>query len=415
MSSDNAAEFAQTLFEEIRDAAFVVDPETELLLDVNPMAQRMTGLSRKELLKLRLDQLFRLQGNNGLGHLRQALRATQTFHSQEDYFLHREPGEEWMPINVTLTRLHTERRPLAVILARDITQRKRAEDALRQSAERCRVLVEDLRQAQEALKKAHEEQVQRHRVELAHVARLSIMGEMAASLAHELNQPLHAVSNYAQGSLVRLEKAPQADKELVGALEQIGKEAHRAAEIVRRVKRFIEKREPQFSPLSMNDLVEEVVLFTKTEIEQHHAHAVVELSDNLPAIVGDAIQIEQVLINLIRNGLEAMDETPLEQRLLQIKTARQDDETVRVEVRDGGTGIDRESLERVFEPFFTTKPEGMGMGLSISRSIVQAYGGRLWLSANADQGCTSHFTLPAGPAERRPDRGPSPPDAGTAS
>ena len=253
-----------------------------------------------------------------------------------------------------------------------------------------------LMQAQEMLKQAYDEQLQSHRTELAHVARLSTMGEMAASLAHELTQPLHAVNNYANGSLIRLQKAPQKDEELVAALQQIGEEANRAAGIVRRVRRFIEKREPQFTEVLLNNLVNEVLLLNKAELEQRHTKVVIELSENLPVVIGDPVQIEQVLMNLVRNGLESMDEMPEESRLLGIKTMRHGEEMVRVEVCDRGTGIGGENLAKVFEPFFTTKPEGMGMGLAISRSIVQAHGGRLWVSANRDQGCAFHFTLRVG-------------------
>ena len=256
--------------------------------------------------------------------------------------------------------------------------------------------IEDLKKAQEIVTKAHEEQLQRHRTELAHAARLSMMGEMAASLAHELNQPLHAVTNYASGSLMPLRKSPQRDQQLLTALEQIGEEANRAAGIVRRVRRFVQKRAPQFSEVSVNHLVEEVVFLNKAELEQRHIEIVTELAENLPAVMGDPVQIEQVIMNLVRNGLEAMEETPEENRLLGIKTTRQGDETIQVEVCDRGKGIGDEDLEKVCEPFFTTKPEGMGMGLAISRSIVQNHGGRLGLSTNQDQGCTFHFTLPAG-------------------
>ena len=228
-----------------------------------------------------------------------------------------------------------------------------------------------LKRARDMLKQAHDEQLQRHRTELAHVGRLSMMGEMAASLAHQLNQPLHAIHNYTSGSLMRLLKTPQRDEELVAALEQIGEEANRAAEIVRRVRRFVQKREPQFSEVFVNNLVEEVVFLGKTELEQRHAKVVIELSEVLPAVIGDPVQIEQVIINLVRNGLDAMDETPEENRLLSIKSVRYGEEMVQVEVCDHGKGMGREDAERVFEPFFTTKPEGMGMGLAISRSIVQ--------------------------------------------
>ena len=189
---------------------------------------------------------------------------------------------------------------------------------------------------------------------------------------------------------------PQRDEEFVVALEQISEEANRAAEIIRRVMGFVQKREPRFSEVVVNGLVEEAVLFSKAEIGRRHAKIVLELAQDLPAVIGDAIQIEQVIMNLVRNGLEAMDETPEENRLLGIKTMRHGDETIQVEVSDCGKGIGEEDLEKVFEPFFTTKPEGMGMGLAISRSIVQLHRGRIWVSANPDQGCTFHFTLPIG-------------------
>ena len=245
-------------------------------------------------------------------------------------------------------------------------------------------------------KRAQDEQLQRNRRELAHVARLSMMGEMAASLAHELNQPLHAVNNYASGSLMRLLKTPHADQELVSALEQIVEEANRAAGIVRRVRAFVEKREPQLSAVLVNNLIEEVVLFSKAEMEQRHAKVVVALAKNLPLVLGDPVQIEQVIMNLVRNGLEAMDETPEENRLLSIKTFRHGDDMVQVDVADRGKGSGEADREKMFQPFFTTKPEGMGMGLAISRSIVQVHGGRLWVSTDQDQGCTFHFTLPVG-------------------
>ncbi|HQI27690.1 MAG TPA: MASE3 domain-containing protein [Sedimentisphaerales bacterium] len=256
--------------------------------------------------------------------------------------------------------------------------------------------IEDLKQAQEILERAHDEALQRHQAELAHVARLSVMGEMTAGLAHELNQPLHAMKNYAQGCVRRLSKTPQRDEELVAALQQISREANRAADIVRLVKRFVEKRERRVSEVSLNNLLHEVFLLSKPELEPRHARVLLELAQDLPSIHCDPVQIEQVVMNLLRNGLEAMDQTPEEERVLAIKTMRLDDEMVQVEVRDFGKGIGAEELKRVFEPFFTTKPEGMGMGLAISRSIVHASGGRLWVSLNPDRGCTFHFTLPVG-------------------
>jgi signal transduction histidine kinase len=240
------------------------------------------------------------------------------------------------------------------------------------------------------------EELLRHQAEMAHVARLSMLGEMAATLAHELNQPLHAVKNYAYGGICRLQTMPQRDEELVAALEQIGEEAGRAAEIIRRIRAFARKRELNFSTISVNGLVEEAVLFTRMDIERFQARTALELGENLPAVSGDAVQLEQVLLNLIRNGLEAMEQSVDGNRVLRIITKPCGPDAIQVDVCDGGTGITETDLEKVFEPFYSTKPEGMGMGLAISRSIVQAHGGRLWATANSLSGCTFHFTLPVG-------------------
>jgi PAS domain S-box-containing protein len=260
----------------------------------------------------------------------------------------------------------------------------------------CVTDIEDLKQAQELLKQAHDEQLQRHRTELAHVSRLSMMGEMAASLAHELNQPLHSVKNYAYGSLCRLRKSPEKDQELVVALEQINEEASRAAEIIRRVRGFVQKREPRFCEVYVSALVEEAILLSSVEIQQHRARIALELCDDLPPVLGDPIQVEQVIMNLVRNALEAMEDVVPDERLLGLKTMRQGGDMVQVEVSDCGKGIGAVDLEKVFEAFFTTKPEGMGMGLAISRSIIREHGGSLWVSANPVRGCTFHFTLPSG-------------------
>jgi len=256
--------------------------------------------------------------------------------------------------------------------------------------------IEDLKQAQEILKTAHDEQLLRHQAELAHVARLSMMGEMTATLAHELNQPLHAVKNYAYGCGRRLKNLPEPDAEALAALDQIAEEAQRAAEIIRRVRAFVQKREFHLTAMDVNAAVQEVLGFSKMDLQRHRILVCLDLAADLPPAVGDKIQVEQVLMNLVRNGVEAMDHSSGERRLV-VRTLRLDESNVQIDVSDVGKGIDAAELEQVFEPFFTTKPEGMGMGLPISRSIVQAHGGRLWASANAGPGCTFHFTLPVNP------------------
>ena len=241
---------------------------------------------------------------------------------------------------------------------------------------------------------ASREQLQIRQIELAHISRLSIMGEMAAGLAHELNQPLHAAKNYARGSIRRLLKGPEPDAELMMALEHIANETDRAAEIIRRVRDFVQKTDPHVSAVSLNDLVQEAVAINNMELKQTRTKVVCELAPGIAPVMADSIQIEQVVVNLTRNGMEAMYEMPEEQRVLHVGTRRCDEQTMEVFVRDRGKGISEQEMGKVFEAFFTTKSEGMGMGLAISRSIIESHEGRLWVSANEDRGCTFHFTLP---------------------
>lgn len=253
----------------------------------------------------------------------------------------------------------------------------------------CCGVVQDI-----SLQKKAEEQLHQHEAELAHVARLSTMGEMAAGLAHELNQPLQALTNYAAGALHRLARQGETDAELIAVMEQMRAEAGRAAEIVRRIRQFVRKRPTQVSAVSLGGLVHEAVAMSRMELQRHHIRVATHLPEDLPMVSGDPIEIEQVLLNLLRNAIEAMDQTPQPQRVATLR-ATLDGRCVRLEISDCGHGIAPEDLDKVFEPFFTTKPEGMGMGLAISRSIVQAHGGQLGVVGNAEGGCTFHVTLPA--------------------
>jgi C4-dicarboxylate-specific signal transduction histidine kinase len=257
---------------------------------------------------------------------------------------------------------------------------------LKQDIERRQRGERDLRKSQEEL--------QMHQLELAHMARLGVMGEMVAALAHELNQPLHAAKNYASGSIRRLLKNPQDDGQVMMALEQIGREVDRASEILRRVRDFVKKSGLNVLAIPVNGVVKEAVMIVNVEIKRTCGRVVCELAPGLAPVKADPIQIEQVVVNLVRNGLEAMHERTAEECVVTIGTRRCDERTIDVFVRDRGQGIDEQEMSKVFEPFFTTKPEGMGMGLAICRSIVRAHEGRLWVTANDDCGCTFHFTLP---------------------
>ncbi len=243
------------------------------------------------------------------------------------------------------------------------------------------------------LKRAAQE-AERHRHELAHVARLTTTGEMAAGLAHELNQPLYALSNFARGVIRRLETGSLDRESLVGVMQDIVHQSQRAADIIRSLRRYVGQRERQHTNVDVNESVQRVVSLVvgearrrRTVIEQH-------LADGLPPVPGDAIQIEQVLLNLILNAMEVMSDTPEQERRVCISTALIDPQTMQVSVMDRGPGIDPEDADRVFDAFYTTKPEGLGLGLAIGRTIVQAHGGQLEAVANVDRGATFCFTLP---------------------
>jgi PAS domain S-box-containing protein len=230
--------------------------------------------------------------------------------------------------------------------------------------------------------------------QLAHAARLSTVGELAAEIAHEINQPLHAIANFAQAGINVLSRPQTDSSELPHWLEQIVNQATRAAEIIRRAGRFARKTSLQRSPSDLNELIRDCLKLIEFDLHAHHVQLHWRYSPSLPHVLVDAIQIQQVLVNLIRNAIDAMEENPIDDRQLTIATASQDDE-MEFTISDNGGGIGAEDIQRIFEPFFTSKTEGMGMGLAVSHSIIQAHAGRLWAENNADRGATFRFKLPA--------------------
>ncbi len=240
-----------------------------------------------------------------------------------------------------------------------------------------------------------EEQARRHQTELARVARLSTMGEMATGIAHELNQPLSAIANFARGCLRRLRSGEIGTGELIVPLEEVCEQAERAGEIMRHVRDFVRKRETRMTAVDINQIVRSAVKLTELETRQQHAYAILDLASDQPRVWADSIMIEQVICNLVRNSVEAMAEARTPVREVSVRTCRLDDETVEVEIGDTGPGIDGDMINRIFDQFFTTKPEGVGMGLSISRSIVESHGGNLRAESRAGGGATFRFTLRA--------------------
>ena len=241
-----------------------------------------------------------------------------------------------------------------------------------------------------------ENEARQLRDRIAHVARITTLGEMVAGIAHEINQPLAAIVNYTEASqrLLRNESANPDD--LLHAMKQASAQAHRAAKVLQRLRDFAKMRSIRRETVNPNSLVRDVVALAKLENPAPRSAITLELEKHLPPIEADAIQIQQVILNLIRNGIDAMQEAgTLEQNLI-IRTVNEPDEFIRIEVIDWGPGVDEADADQIFDPFFSTKGSGMGLGLSICRSIARSHGGQLDFKNNPDQGATFYLRLPTG-------------------
>jgi PAS domain S-box-containing protein len=232
---------------------------------------------------------------------------------------------------------------------------------------------------------------------LQQTSRLITMGEMASSLAHELNQPLSAIANYNMGCVNRLQTNDYRPEELLAAMQKASAQAERAGKIIRRVRDFVKKSEPNRSAVQIAEIIEEVIGFAEIEARKTGARISVSVPPDLPAVYADKIMIEQVVLNLVKNGIEAMRDTPRSERELAISARANGKDFIEVKVADRGHGVLAEQTEKLFAPFYTTKPEGMGMGLNICRSIIEFHHGRLWTVANSGSGSVFSFTLPVSP------------------
>ncbi len=290
-----------------------------------------------------------------------------------------------------------------------VSWRRQVEDSLRRARDELEVRVgertAELKSANEALRNRIEEQkrteeaLQITRTELARVGRITTIGELTASIAHEVNQPLAAVVANADACVAWLALQSPNLAEARAAAERATQGATRASEVISRIRSLINKAAPEAAPVQLNQVIEETVALVDGQALRNHVEVVTELMPDLPVVLGDRVQLQQVILNLTMNGIEAMTGIAGRPRRLVIRSRIQDPGHVLVSVEDNGIGVNAELMTRLFEPFFTTRAQGIGMGLPISRSIVEAHSGRLWAESIPGQGSVFQFTLPS---EERP-------------
>ena len=334
---------------------------------VNPAFQRLLGYSESELQKL---TTFDFTQEDDLATTRKLrngiITGPQRSYRLEKRYRHKDGTIIWADVNASMVPATNSTPAFLAIMVVDITARRHAEDALRVAQS-----------------------------ELARVSRLTTMGGFAASIAHEVNQPLMAVVTNADTCLRWLaQDLPDLD-EARQAAERTVNAGHRAADIIKTIRALARKSTAEMTRFDINSAITDILTLARGELQRHDILLETDFSAGVQPIMGDRVQLQQVILNLIRNGVEAMSTVTLRRRVLQVSSQIDERGDVVIAVTDTGTGLDPTKKERIFDAFFTTKPEGMGLGLSICRSIVETHGGRLWASPNLTQGSTFQFTVPA--------------------
>jgi PAS domain S-box-containing protein len=337
-------------------------------LESNRKLQQMLGYSADELRQMPFTKVTHPDDVPPDWNLFMELVSGRRDQYQIDKRYYRKDGRlVWGSLTMSLVRDERGEPMFAIAMVEDITERKRAEEALRQT-----------------------------QAALAHLSRVMTMGELTASIAHEVNQPLAGVITNGNACLRWLAREAPDLEEARAAVERIIRDGNRASEVIRRIRALAKKTDPQTAWLDVNDVIHEVGALVQSEVRKHRVLLRMALSTALPPLLGDRVQLQQVVLNLIINGIEAMSSVADRPRELLIQSGTQGSSGIFVAVRDSGIGLDPQHLARLFDAFFTTKPGGMGMGLSISRTIIEAHGGQLWATPNEGHGATFRFTLPTG-------------------
>jgi PAS domain S-box-containing protein len=366
-------EMHRVIVETANDAVISMDERGAILL-ANPATRRMFGCDPVELvgkpMTVLMPEMMRTLHEKGFQRYLDTGKRHLNWQGVE-VTAQRDDGQEF-PVEVSFGELTNDGHKVFTGFIRDISERKQAEDQLR----------------------ASERNLQMTQADLAQVSRLTTMGELAASIAHEVNQPLTAVINNASACLRLLANRSLAPEVLRRALEGIVVDGTRASAVLARIRAFIKKTPAEKSELDINEVIQEVLVLAGRELYDNQVLPDPGLKADLPSVLADRVQLQQVLLNLIMNGIEAMAAVTDRPRLLGVQSRIDEFGDLLVAVSDSGTGFGLE-LDRVFNPFFTTKANGMGMGLSISRSLVESHGGRLWAAPNSPHGAVFSFTLPA--------------------
>ena len=356
----------RAVVEAVPSAILLVDDKGTIAL-ANAQTEGLFGHTRAELVGMPVDGLVaeRLRGAHaGLREIYATNPQTRAMGAGRELFARRKDGSEF-PVEVALSPMTTEAGRFVLASVVDITGRRQLEQA-----------------------------TARQRDELAHLSRVAMLGELSGSLAHELNQPLAAILSNAQAAQRYLAQSPPRVDQLGDILSDIVKSDHRARSVIQRLRSMLRKEQAQYHRLDINDVVEESLRLMRSDLLNREVWVDTDLAAALPAVNGDRNQLQQVLLNLMMNGFDAMDARPKDRRL-RITTQGTAQGGVEFSVADRGSGIAHADLDRIFEPFVTAKAQGMGLGLTICRSIVEAHGGRLWATNNADIGATLHCELPA--------------------
>jgi C4-dicarboxylate-specific signal transduction histidine kinase len=296
------------------------------------------------------------------------VRTTGSVHPHEKEYLRKDGS--CVPVLIG-SAAFDEKRDQGVSFVLDLTERKRAEAEARESEQRYRSM----------------------QMEVAHANRVETMGQLTASIAHEVNQPIAAAVTNAEAALRWLGARPPDLEEVRQTLGRIVKDAQRAGDVISRIRELIKKAPPRKGWVDMNEAIREVIEIARGEAAKNGASVETALAEDLPLIEGDRVQLQQVVLNLMVNAVQAMAAVAEGPRELLITTAHPEPNGVQVAVKDSGPGLTPVGLEHLFDPFYTTKPGGLGVGLSICRSIVEAHGGRLWVTANLPRGAIFHFTV----------------------